>query len=46
MLAASLQTMPDVGLEPLYLRDPDATVPTTRKATLAPTRLTLPGIKR
>lgn len=46
VLAASWQTMPDVGLEPLYLRDPDATVPTTRKATLAPTRLTLPGIKR
>ncbi|MES6350211.1 tRNA (adenosine(37)-N6)-threonylcarbamoyltransferase complex dimerization subunit type 1 TsaB [Cutibacterium acnes] len=43
VLAASWQAMPDVGLEPLYLRDPDATVPTTRKATLTPTRLTLPG---
>jgi hypothetical protein len=27
------------------LRDPDATVPTARKATLTPTRLTLPGLR-
>lgn len=46
VLAASWASMPDVGLEPLYLRDPDATVPTTRKATLTPTRLTLPGHRR
>lgn len=45
VLAASWQAMPDVGLEPLYLRDPDATVPTARKATLTPTRLTLPGLR-
>lgn len=46
VLAAAWRTMPDVGLEPLYLRDPDATVPTTRKATLTPTRLALPGLRR
>lgn len=42
-LAAAWTRMPDVGVEPLYLREPDATVPTTRKATLTPTRLTLPA---
>ncbi|AFV90280.1 Universal bacterial protein YeaZ [Acidipropionibacterium acidipropionici ATCC 4875] len=46
VLAASWTRMPDVGLEPLYLRDPDATVPTTRKATLTPARLTLPAALR
>ncbi|WP_130866015.1 tRNA (adenosine(37)-N6)-threonylcarbamoyltransferase complex dimerization subunit type 1 TsaB [Acidipropionibacterium timonense] len=42
LLAARWHELPDVGLEPLYLRDPDATVPTTRKATLAPARIRLP----
>lgn len=46
VLAASWTRMPDVGAEPLYLRDPDATVPTTRKATLTPARLTLPAALR
>lgn len=30
--------MPDLGLEALYLRKPDAAVPTTRKSTLLPQR--------
>ena len=41
-LAAHWTSLPDVGLEPLYLRDPDATVPTTRKATLTTARIRLP----
>lgn len=43
VLAAAWIRMPDVGVEPLYLREPDATAPTTRKATLTPTRLSLPA---
>lgn len=43
VLAAHWTQLPDVGIEPLYLRDPDAVVPTTRKATLTPTRLRLPA---
>ena len=31
--------LPDAGLEPLYLRRPDAEVPTARKSTLLPPRL-------
>lgn len=46
LLAACWRRLPDVGIEPLYLRDPDATAPTTRKATLTPTRLTLPAVRR
>lgn len=42
VLAAHWTNLPDVGLEPLYLRDPDATVPTTRKATLTTARIRLP----
>lgn len=38
-LAAFAATLPDAGLEPLYLRRPDAEVPTTRKSTLLPPRL-------
>lgn len=38
-LAALAATLPDAGLEPLYLRRPDAEVPTTRKSTLLPPRL-------
>lgn len=33
--------LPEVGLEPLYLRRPDATVPTTAKSTLPAARLSL-----
>lgn len=40
VLATSWRSLPDAGLEPLYLRKPDATVPTGRKSTLLPTGLT------
>lgn len=39
VLATDWKLLPDAGLEPLYLRKPDATVPTGRKSTLLPTRL-------
>ena len=39
MLAAVAADLPDAGLEPLYLRRPDAQVPTARKSTLLPPRL-------
>jgi hypothetical protein len=39
MLAAIATDLPDAGLEPLYLRRPDAEVPTVRKSTLLPPRL-------
>jgi len=42
-LAANLDMLPDVGLEPLYLRQPDADVASTRKSTLVSGRLRLPG---
>jgi tRNA threonylcarbamoyl adenosine modification protein YeaZ len=38
-LAAIAWGLPDAGLEPLYLRRPDAEVPTARKSTLLPPRL-------
>lgn len=41
VLAASIDLLPDAGVEPLYLRRPDATVPTTRKSALVPPRLSL-----
>jgi len=41
-LAAHLDMLPDVGLEPLYLRQPDAEVASTRKSTLVSGRLRLP----
>jgi len=41
-LAANLDMLPDVGLEPLYLRQPDAEVASTRKSTLVSGRLRLP----
>ncbi|MCL2652818.1 MAG: tRNA (adenosine(37)-N6)-threonylcarbamoyltransferase complex dimerization subunit type 1 TsaB [Propionibacteriaceae bacterium] len=41
-LAANLDLLPDVGLEPLYLRQPDAEVASTRKSTLVSGRLRLP----
>lgn len=40
--AAHAADLPDVGLEPLYLRKPDAEAPSTRKSTLTSTRLRLP----
>ena len=39
VLAASIDVLPDAGLEPLYLRKPDASVPSTRKSTLVTPRL-------
>ena len=42
LLAASLDRLPDVGLEPLYLRPPDAALPTGRKSAIAGGRLRLP----
>lgn len=41
LLAAAGDRLPDAGLEPLYLRRPDATVPTTRKSTLLQPRLAM-----
>lgn len=38
-LASIAADLPDAGLEPLYLRRPDADVPTARKSTLLPPRL-------
>ena len=45
LLALAGPDLPDVGLSPLYLRRPDAEVPTTRKSTLLQPRLA-PGLKR
>lgn len=42
-LAARLDSLPDVGLEPLYLRQPDAEMPGTRKSTLVSGHLRLPA---
>ena len=39
VLAASIDVLPDAGIEPLYLRKPDAAVPSTRKSTLVTPRL-------
>ena len=39
LLAAAAGQLPDAGHEPLYLRRPDAEVPTTRKSTLLVPRL-------
>ena len=38
-LAAVAARLPEAGLEPLYLRRPDAEAPTARKSTLLPPRL-------
>lgn len=40
VMATDWAHLADAGLEPLYLRKPDATVSTTRKSTLLPTGLT------
>ena len=41
-LAANLDRLPDIGLEPVYLRQPDAELSSTRKSVIAPGRLSLP----
>lgn len=41
VLATAGAALPDEGLSPLYLRRPDAAVPTTRKSTLLQPRLSL-----
>ena len=41
LLALAGPTLPDAGLSPLYLRRPDAEVPTTRKSTLLQPRLSV-----
>ncbi len=38
LMAAHADRLPDAGTEPLYLRQADATVPTTRKSALPPPR--------
>lgn len=43
LLAASADRLPDAGLVPLYLRRPDAEVPTTRKSTLLQPRVAMMG---
>jgi len=42
VLAASLDRLPSIGLEPLYLRQPDADQTHTRKSAIAGGRLRLP----
>lgn len=42
LVAAHLDELPDEGLEPQYLRSPDAEVPKTRKSALTSGRLKLP----
>jgi len=45
-MAADLDQLPHLGLEPLYLREPDAALATTRKSAIAGGRLRLPvGVK-
>ncbi|MCB0911017.1 MAG: tRNA (adenosine(37)-N6)-threonylcarbamoyltransferase complex dimerization subunit type 1 TsaB [Propionibacteriaceae bacterium] len=45
LLAAHGDRLPDAGLVPLYLRRPDAEVPTTRKSTLLQPRVAMMGRK-
>lgn len=42
LVAAHIHSLPDEGLEPAYLRQPDAETPRTRKSALAVGRLRLP----
>ena len=42
LMAANLDRLPSLGLEPLYLRAPDAELPSTRKSAIAGRRLRLP----
>jgi len=41
-LASNLDELPSVGLEPLYLRQPDADLPSTRKSTIVGGHLRVP----
>lgn len=45
LVAARLDELADTGLEPAYLRKPDAEAPRTRKSALAGGRLRLPRVK-
>lgn len=45
LVASRIGELPDVGLEPAYLRKPDAEAPKTRKSALAGGRLRLPKLK-
>lgn len=45
VLAAHADRLPDAGLVPLYLRRPDAEVPTTRKSALLQPRVAMMGKK-
>ena len=45
LVAARIEELPDVGLEPAYLRKPDAEAPKTRKSALVGGRLRLPSLK-
>jgi tRNA threonylcarbamoyl adenosine modification protein YeaZ len=42
-MAANIERLADAGLEPLYLRRPDAEVPTSRKSTLLQPRIAMMG---
>lgn len=46
LIAARIAELPDPGLEPAYLRKPDAEAPRTRKSALAGGRLRLPARPR
>jgi tRNA threonylcarbamoyl adenosine modification protein YeaZ len=43
VMAAASDRLAEAGLEPLYLRRPDAEVPTTRKSTIATARIGMMG---
>ena len=45
LLALAGPNLPDVGLSPLYLRRPDAEVPSTRKSTLLQPRLSVGRVR-
>ena len=45
LVAARIEELSDVGLEPAYLRKPDAEAPKTRKSALVGGRLRLPSLK-
>ena len=44
LFAALAKQLPNLGLEPIYLRKPDATEPSTRKSTLTSRRVRLPKV--
>jgi len=45
LVASRIGELSDAGLEPAYLRKPDAEAPKTRKSALAGGRLRLPKLK-